>query len=454
MLEPATAATQRPEAARAAPRSDADLPPPSATSVRTTALGLVCFLVALPLIARSGINIVEQSVLAMLAAMLPMIAIDLAIHKVHRNPSTGLDWDAPRPIDWERTCIKFIGLMATLASLGGVYTLLREYHSVYYLAFWTVVVKFGGFFVLASLPYIALVDARMRDPHDAYWHLGCFCLGRRRAVRFEEIAEHFRGWAVKGFFLPLMFVFLTVNMSAAQNWFASLSTDVTFVRLFHFLVYLLFAADVVFGAVGYLLTFRVIDAHLRWAEPTMLGWLVAVMCYPPFWTALQDKYFAYGGPLNWQTYFADVPALQVLWGVAILLLLGIYVWATVIFGCRFSNLTHRGVITNGPYRFTKHPAYISKNLSWWLIAIPFIPQGSPAEMIRNCLILLCVNFIYFLRAKTEERHLSRDPTYVAYAEWIERHGMFRGLVRRLPLLRHRPRALPAPAPAGGLAVPR
>ncbi len=113
----------------------------------------------------------------MLAAMLPMIAIDLAIHKVHRNYSTGLDWDEPRPIDGERTCVKFIGLMATLVALGLVYALFREYHRAYYLAFWALAVKFGGFFVLASFPYIALVDARMRDPHDAYWQLGSLCLG-------------------------------------------------------------------------------------------------------------------------------------------------------------------------------------------------------------------------------------------------------------------------------------
>ncbi len=447
MLESVKSTTATSENAGLPRAAAPDLPPPSVTSVGTTALGLICFLTALPFISYSGINIVEQSALAMIAAMLPMIAIDLAIHKVHRNPSTGLVWDTPRPIDWERVAIKFIGLMATLVALGLVYTMFREYHRIYYLAFWALVTKYGGIFVLASVPYIALVDARMREPRDAYWQLGCLCLGRRKDVKFDEIAEHFRGWAVKGFFLPLMFVFLTLNMSAAQHWFASLSTDFTLLKLFNFLVYLLFTTDVVFGVVGYLMTLRVIDAHLRWAEPTVLGWLVAVMCYPPFWTALHEKYFTYGGAVNWQGYFAGLPALQVLWGTAILFLLSIYVWATVIFGCRFSNLTHRGVITNGPYRFTKHPAYISKNLSWWLIAIPFIPQASAAETIRNCLILLMVNFVYFMRAKTEERHLSRDPTYVAYAAWIDRHGIFRGLVGRMPLLRYRPRPLAAPASA-------
>jgi protein-S-isoprenylcysteine O-methyltransferase Ste14 len=42
----------------------------------------------------------------------------------------------------------------------------------------------------------------------------------------------------------------------------------------------------------------------------------------------------------------------------------------------------------------------------------------------HCAGLVAVNLIYYTRAKTEERHLMRDPDYRAYAEWIERHGLF------------------------------
>ncbi len=58
-------------------------------------------------------------------------------------------------------------------------------------------------------------------------------------------------------------------------------------------------------------------------------------------------------------------------------LTAIYAWATLAFGIRFSNLTYRGVLTNGPYRFTRHPAYVSKNLFWWLSVLPFmVSSGS------------------------------------------------------------------------------
>ena len=122
----------------------------------------------------------------------------------------------------------------------------------------------------------------------------------------------------------------------------------------------------------------------------------------------------------------------------ILILIGIYVWATIPFGIRFSNLTNRGIFTNGPYRYTKHPAYVSKNISWWLISMPYYSLDGTPEAIRHCLLLLCVNLIYFLRARTEERHLSKDPDYIAYAEYIEKHGIFSWLGWLIPILKFKP----------------
>ena len=69
--------------------------------------------------------------------------------------------------------------------------------------------------------------------------------------------------------------------------------------------------------------------------------------------------------------------------------------------------------------------YIAKNLAWWLTAVPFIVVGDPLDAIRRCMLLLFLNGVYYLRARTEEAHLSQDPTYVQYAQWISRHGLFR-----------------------------
>ena len=86
--------------------------------------------------------------------------------------------------------------------------------------------------------------------------------------------------------------------------------------------------------------------------------------------------------------------------------------------------TNRGIITNGPYRWVKHPAYLSKNLSWWLISLPFIPGAGWLVALQSCVLLGGVNAIYWLRAKTEERHLGADPTYRDYQAYIARHGLW------------------------------
>jgi steroid 5-alpha reductase family enzyme len=111
-------------------------------------------------------------------------------------------------------------------------------------------------------------------------------------------------------------------------------------------------------------------------------------------------------------------------------LFAIYTWATVMFGCRFSNLTHRGILTNGPYRWTKHPAYVAKNLAWWMTSVPFVVSTTASDAFRQCALMLLFSGVYWLRARTEEAHLSRDPVYVEYSDWMARHGVFRRLGRR------------------------
>ena len=119
-------------------------------------------------------------------------------------------------------------------------------------------------------------------------------------------------------------------------------------------------------------------------------------------------------------------------GAVLVALTGVYAWATFAFGLRFSNLTYRGVITNGPYRWTRHPAYVSKNLFWWAAVLPFlVTTGSPVEAIRNSFFLLVVNGIYFWRAKTEEKHLLGDPAYQAYWAWAQRNALVPRLFAKL-----------------------
>jgi len=179
------------------------------------------------------------------------------------------------------------------------------------------------------------------------------------------------------------------------------------------------------GTVGYLLTLKPLDAHIRSANPYLDGWLAALVCYPPF------VLMGGGGVLDyhpatqeWSAWLAGHSVLLWGWGAVLVGLTGIYAWATMVFGLRFSNLTYRGVITHGPYRLTRHPAYVAKNLFWWLSTLPFFAVGgSRVDVIRNCAILAMVSGVYWWRAKTEERHLlGEDAKYRAYYAWAQAHA--------------------------------
>ena len=69
---------------------------------------------------------------------------------------------------------------------------------------------------------------------------------------------------------------------------------VTGLRNWYDLLYrLTFLADAGIGTLGYIMSFRLTDTHIRSSEPTLLGWVVAVGCYEPFWSMLGRRYLAF-----------------------------------------------------------------------------------------------------------------------------------------------------------------
>jgi protein-S-isoprenylcysteine O-methyltransferase Ste14 len=135
---------------------------------------------------------------------------------------------------------------------------------------------------------------------------------------------------------------------------------------------------------------------------------------------------------EWAFWLQGHTGLLWLWAGALVFLTAVYAWATVAFGLRFSNLTYRGVLTNGPYRFTRHPAYLSKNAYWWLASLPFLTtSGSMVDAIRNTVILGLVSAVYYWRARTEEKHLlAEDAKYREYYAWMAEHGPITATLRK------------------------
>ncbi len=409
------------------PRSAASLP-----------LGLIALLFGLPAAALAQHAWPGNTGLTALCSVgtvaLILVVGELALLDVSRRPSTGLADRALRSLDFQALGLRLAGFCATLAVIALLYWAFPEYHGRFYAPYWRFLEALAWPTAIIAPVYFAWIGRRLQQPQDAYLQVGRWVVGRGwTAIDRDLMRSHWTGWLVKAFFMPLMVVYLDDDVRTVSGALSALSWDT--MHVYRFLYELSYFTDLLFCVVGYTLTLRLLDSHIRSTEPTAFGWLVALVCYQPFYSVIGNFYLKYDDSgLYWDTWLAQYPAVRVVWAVAIVFLTAVYALCTVSFGVRFSNLTYRGIITGGPYRFTKHPAYLSKNLSWWLISIPFVSRSGWLEALRHCLLLGGLNCIYFLRARTEERHLSKDPDYAAYAQWIRERGMF-AWVKRVPLPR-------------------
>lgn len=409
-----------PSLARAA---KADPRPPSAVSTGVGIAGLAGML-SWALTARYFHMDGPYAALANVAACgLPMVLWSVFVDKVHRNPSTGIDWESTK--SWRDTIdislTKLAGLWLTWAAIALIYGTARFYwRGNFAFSMWAFSVA-APFIFVASMPYVIWLDRKLIEPKDGAWALGAWLMGTADVDR-EAIYGHLRAWGVKAFFLAFMLAIVPPGFAEFVRADTSrLLNDP--VALSNWLITLMFVIDVAFATVGYILTMRPLDSHIRSANPYAAAWLAALICYPPF------VLMADGGPLDyhpgtsdWTHWLAGHPVLLAMTGAVLVSLTAIYAWATVAFGFRFSNLTHRGVLTHGPYAFSRHPAYLSKNLFWLISTIPFLSTGSLLDAFRATALMLVVAGIYYWRAQTEEWHLGADPAYQAYTEWMARNG--------------------------------
>lgn len=361
----------------------------------------------------------QPDVTGCIAALILAIALP---HVVQQLPYIWKRLRDGNPLNLRRLFLKLLGLVALYSVIVLSYLVFRGFTRDFLQPLLHVPAGWVYGLLIATPFYIALTDRVMTVPEDALYNLGRNVIGTAAIETDEALRQFLLGWLVKGFFGPLMIVFATNDLRELLTWdFAATWASP---NGWYTLGYrTLFLVDVVFAATGYFCTLRLFNAQIRSTEPTLFGWVVCLVCYPPFWNSIYYNFVAYDAGAGWVVWFAGHPLLSTMWAGAIIFCIFIYVWATVSFGMRFSNLTNRGIITNGPYRYLKHPAYVAKNLSWWLVTVPFMPTDGAWQSFLNCLALLMVNGIYTLRALTEEKHLARDPDYVTYCKWMEHHSL-------------------------------
>lgn len=369
------------------------------------------------------------------AVLAVMAAWELAVVRVYRR---NFDFASPRPLDRparRRVWARVAALAGHLALALAAYVILVHYgldvggarlfrfEGSWYESFFPLFFALAALTALLGPVYALLCERYGRWPPEEDDLLSA-ARGYAAALRLRRPDTAFwaaqRAVLVKFYFLPVMTVFLVGNAAnfegAVRNFLlhggTSLS-DTRFLALcwsvaFHGM----YLVDVALAVLGYIVALRLLDTHVRSADPTLSGWLVAVVCYPPF-TPVVDLYLSYRDTeASWPGLVDWHPVALVAVGGVALTLIAVYTMATVAFGLRFSNMTNRGILTRGPYGWVRHPAYASKALSWWVLSAPFL-RG-----VGDTVRLALWTAIYVGRALTEERHLDADPDYRAYKEQV------------------------------------
>lgn len=244
---------------------------------------------------------------------------------------------------------------------------------------------------------------------------------RRKAgklARNRRIRKVFLVILVNFFFLTLMARFLDTQYAGftyrldfvLSNEFDSVSFFKQYHNVYLLLFETLFLVDVSLAMIGYTVASRWLDNRTRSVDSTLYGWFVAVICYPPMNHGFAEQFIGYGNFGSYQLITSETALMIIM--VIIFICYFIYVWATAALGLKFSNLTNRGIIDIGPYRYMRHPAYSMKNLAWW------IDNTHVLTNVWATIALATWNVIYILRGLTEEMHLSKDKAYRAYKQRV------------------------------------
>ena len=348
-------------------------------------------------------------------------------------------------------CVKRYVLLLLLFALAKLfYQSINEYgfHAGhrYYQPWFHVLGLFWNAYLWGGLPYIMLTRACKHSEQSDQKDLATvtekmlLCtVGRLFTTRFpkKSLDANDRrivlGLAVKIFFVPIMTVFFFDNFGTLVNNFdyisGGLRNSVASGTYTHALFNqdlanigpnFIFTIDVGLAWCGYVVSSRWVNNQTISAEPTLAGWAVCLISYPPFRTI---PGWLISGPGE-RTYLQlPNPTLVTLFGLLMVVSYFLYMLPTIWFGVRFSNLTHRGIVRRGPFAVVRHPAYAAKNIGWWCVGLPVALysgfHGGLAVAGTLTLGLAMMTGIYYLRAVTEERHLSFDPQYREYCQQVK-----------------------------------
>lgn len=247
-------------------------------------------------------------------------------------------------------------------------------------------------------------------------------------VKFSDFRLSILNLIVKWFFAPLMINWLFIHIATLlynihnllSLWdFWNLNFFFLFNNnLFRIIFQTIFFADVLFFTIWYLIEIPFLKNEIKSVETSIFGWIVCIMCYPPF--------NMYTNQILWW-YSNDFPHfdndyVHLFMNISILVLMSVYSRTSISLNFKASNLTNRWIITTWVYKYIRHPAYFCKNMAWLIWAFPtFIIYLWAWNYKMFSIALFSVigrMWIYITRAITEEKHLLKWNNW--YKEYMKK----------------------------------
>lgn len=278
---------------------------------------------------------------------------------------------------------------------------------------------FLPFFIFLAPLYIYWVERKVPEHiYDEYSQI--YYMIQNKKFNRIIIKKFLLKFAIKIVFVPFMYSGILNNFS---HLFAlRLTMDMENLSLLFLNLGITF--DMLIGIFGYFVSSALIHNQVKDIDENIIGWFFALMCYPPL-VVLSELINQQQDNLLWYDIIPENTIFYVLFFIILNALWIIYLLSTVEFGMTFANLSYRKLVDTGVYRYTKHPAYISKNVYWWMYTLPFC--GTVLFSVpwwQNILGLIFVSLLYYGRALSEERHLRKFSEYKAYCDRIEQCGLF------------------------------
>ena len=225
--------------------------------------------------------------------------------------------------------------------------------------------------------------------------------------------------------------FLNLNESALKyyTWQQIMDTPKVLLKyrsaVFGIMFSFLYFIDCFVYTIGYCTELTFLKNRIRSVESTACGLIFCLICYPNLSSITAALLPWNHNEIRFDSLTPSNPLSIIVWTAMLIsvFLCIIYVSASIALATKASNLTNRGTVKIFPYNIVRHPAYSSKVIMWWVGTICtfkfLITEGRFGDLTGLLIGAAGWTFIYYMRAITEERHLSLDPEYRAYTKQVK-----------------------------------